>query len=266
MAAKKGYEPLRVLDITTEAKISHQSFYGHFANKRHAVAIATSDELGTIADLAMRGSKRDELWAQRLLDDIDKALVETYPATDGPERWLRKLLTDSICSDGFDALRIAEMIKVSRLGHGEFYRRYGGKRGCLRRIYSEVLEELRAEVIEGADGAPPISRLATTISSDPDRARLLILGASNLPDAVGEEEPGAATQDALPKLIAELFAESRESPLAGPLLEILAAGVHEVVRSAVVSDRIDALPDDLDRLAGAWRAEAPAEDGLRLAA
>ncbi len=196
----------------------------------------------------MRGSKRDEAWAERLLSDIDKALVEVYPSQDGPERWLRDRLLEAFASEGgYSALRINELIKVSKLGHGEFYRRYGGKRGCLMRIYADVLAELGSELLEDASAGSGLSRIGVHFSSAPDRSRFLILGASHLPDDDGQADEGAATQGSLQSLLVEAAAAS--TPQAR--VEIHAAtagGVLEVIRSSVLADRVERIDSELQML------------------
>ncbi len=257
-ATERGYDRLRLRDITDEAGISHQAFYGHFANKRHAVAVATSDELGAIADLAMRGSKQEEEWAERMLTDIDRTLAATYPATDGPERWLRDRITEAISTDGgFNALRILELIRVSKLGHGEFYRRYGGKRGCLQRIYGEALEEVRGEA--GDDNS--IASIGEAIASDPERARLLVLGAPHLPGR-DEEEEGKATQSSLPGLLAGVVASRLGGNPSDRDVLVIAGGVLEIVRSAVLGNGLRALPEELSTFEPA----GGSQPALRLAA
>lgn len=240
-AARKGYELLQVQDITAEAGISHQAFYGHFANKRHVVAVATSDELGSVADLVMRGSKRSELWAQRLLDDIDKALIETYPSKEGPSQRLRRRLIKAIRSEGgYEALRIAELVKVSKVGHGEFYRRYGGKKGCLQRIYAEVLEEVEAEVSSRAAELDPLTAFGESLSSDPKRAELLILGASYLP-AGPPPDQGVATREALFELAGSYVVADAQVTFSARTRDAITGALLEVVRSSVLSGETKAL-------------------------
>ncbi len=258
-AAEHGYDRLRLKHITDEAGISHQAFYGHFSNKRHAVAVATSDELGAIADLAMRGSKQAEEWAQRMLTDIDRTLVAAYPATDGPERWLRDRICEAVTTEGgYGSLRILELIRVSTLGHGEFYRRYGGKRGCLQRIYADALGEVRAEAGEDLS----LQSIAESIASDPQRAKLLILGAPHLPDC---EDVERATQGSLPRLLVEVVAFEADGELSGRHALAIAGGALEVIRSAVLTDSLERLPDEISSFALA-REGRSVEPVLRLVA
>ncbi len=259
-AEQRGYDRLRLADIANEAGISHQAFYGHFANKRHAVAVATSDELGAIADLAMRGSKQEEEWAERMLTDIDRTLAATYPATDGPERWLRDRITEAISTDGgFNALRIIELIKVSRLGHGEFYRRYGGKRGCLQRIYADALREVRSEAGEDLS----IETVAKAIASDPDRARLLVLGAPHLPGR--DEENALASQSSLLDLLRGVVTAELGGEATSQHVLVIAGGALEVIRSAVLTGSLQRLPDEL-AVFDLMGQRGSREPGLRLVA
>src|SRR5690606_14470758 len=109
------------------------------------------------------------------------------------------------------------------------YRRYGGKKPCLQRIYGQALVELDQEIARPRS----LAQLATALAADPERALLLVIGASYLPMGT-EVEAGVATQESLPGLVEEIV-RGNSSGLDAFEQGIVAGAVLEVVRSAVVA-------------------------------
>ncbi len=269
VASEQGYERTRLCDITERADISHQGFYLHFANKRHAVAAATSDSLGAMAAMLAKESEQDALWAERLLGDLDRTLDETYPTADGPDRWLYEYMVEVISSNTYEKTKIVDLVEVSGVSHGDFYRRWGGKKPCLQRIYGGGLAGIAEQVAE-VKAPLRIAALGEALAAEPDRALLLVRGATYLPTGA-EPESGVATQESFPALVDSLVAEALGADPASEQVALLSGAILEVIRSAVIRGDAESLRSGLMPLEGGFlsmqsEADEPSRSDLKLAA
>ena len=177
---------------------------------------------------------------------------------------LLEAMVQAVAEKGFAAATVADAVRLARVSRGTFYALFESKEACLAAAYrlgNEVLEErITAAVAEAGDWREEL-RLGVraylrTLEEEPLFARVYLL---EWP-AIGAERDAAMRRFAA--RYGRTFA--KRAPAAAVPVEdalfVLAAGVHELARSALRAGRPlteieDTLVDCAERFAGeetAW--------------
>src|SRR5690606_14350759 len=83
VASERGYEAMRVSDITDPIGVTRQAFYAHFRDKRHCVAEALDPKLGAIERMAASASEQNAEWAPRVAHLIDDVIADRFGSPEG---------------------------------------------------------------------------------------------------------------------------------------------------------------------------------------
>ncbi len=287
-AHHRGYQALRISDITDPADVTRQAFYAHFRDKRHCLCEALDPHLAAIERLASsldpdqpagrlslvgrEGLPAGEgalgpQWSAEILAAIDELLTEHFGSAEGTKgRLIEALAAELERASSLAGIRIGNLVKRAHVPQGDFYRHFSGKRECFAVLYAERLEALgeatRLEASRLADGETPtiedlLTALGNELEADTARARILILGEGELPP--GEDTQSAGTRrGSLSDAVAGLIDTGREPRADGLILGALI----EVIRTALLADDLDALGR---KLLGTHRAVAGGEAGVERA-
>jgi AcrR family transcriptional regulator len=241
LADERGYEALRISDITDPLGIQRQAFYAHFRDKRHCLSSALDPKLGAIVELASSKEEDPPRWAEHVICAVDEALQERFHSQDGTRGRLVASMIEMLReTESYDSIRIGKLIKRARVPTGDFYKQFSGKRECFAVAYEEMLGGLISEVREGMTSRPMLDVLGTSLAFDPIRVKLLVFEATQLPEGSTPEMAGA-WRGSLVEAITELLVEdaSTEDPRG---LEVIAASLVEVIRGSLIDGSVDALP------------------------
>ncbi len=247
-AEERGYESLRITDITDPLGIQRQAFYAHFKDKRHCLCAAMDPKLGAIVELAASSDQDPPRWAELVVDAIDEALRERFHSPEGTRARLVSAMIEMLReSESFDAIRIGKLVRRAHVPTGDFYRQFAGKRECFAVAYGVLLEELLAEVrsAKGRTSTPELlDALGSALSADPTRLRLLVVEAAHLPDLPTEDLAGA-WRGSLASSLVDLLGECEGVDGDDLRLPLISGSLIEAIRSTVVAGNVDGIARQL---------------------
>ncbi len=256
-AEQRGYEAMRISEITDAVGVTRQAFYAHFRDKRHCLSEVVDPKLAAIERMAASASEQDAEWAARVALLIDDVIAEHFGSPEGTRGRLVRAMIELLRKEGsFHKVRIGTLVKAAHVPPGDFYRQFSGKQECFAVAYEQLLDELVSEVREqcpaghtGQDVPALLGALAAALSSDPERRHILVVEMAHLPDVAPDDVDGAR-KSALVEAIAGLLGEASATDPGDPHLTFAAASVVEVIRSAELAGETRSLPADLLELMG----------------
>ncbi len=248
-ASERGYEAMRVAEVTDAVGVTRQAFYAHFRDKRQCLCEAIDPKLGAIERMAASLYETDSDAAAKLAHALDDLIAERFGSPEGTRGRLVSAMIELLRAEGsFHKVRIGTLAKTAHVPPGDFYRQFSGKRECFAVAYEQLLGEMASEV-SGADLPELLSSLAEVLVADDERRRILVIEAAHLPDEAPADIDGAR-KSALTNAIAMLFASCSEISSSDPRLTFAAASVVEVIRSAELAADPKLLERRLPDLAG----------------
>ncbi len=244
VASERGYEAMRISEITDPIGVTRQAFYAHFRDKRHCLAEAIDPKLGAIERMAASLSESDPDAATRMAHALDDLIAERFGSPEGTRGRLVGAMIELLRKDGtFHKIRIGALTKTAHVPPGDFYRQFSGKQECFAVAYEQLLGELLSEV-SGGDLPDLLDSLAEALIADDDRRRILITEMAHLPDRAPPDIQGAR-KSAMRVAIAKLLSECDGTIADEASIAFAAGSIVEVIRSAVLGDRIESLPSEL---------------------
>ncbi len=263
-AERRGYESLRICDITDPTGVTRQAFYAHFRDKRHCLAEVVDPRLAAIERMAASAQAEQPDWAAHVMHAVDEAICERFSSPDGTRGRLVAAITEMLCeSESLNKVKIGALVKRARVPQGDFYRQFSGKRECFAVAYEVMLDQVAGEIREslGEERTTPLllRSLGETVASDPVRLRLLVIEASHLPDLESDELAGA-WRGSLAERLGELLGGAQDVDQDDPQIYLAAASVVEVIRSATAAGEIAELPAQLEGLTSVLAALGGAGD------
>src|SRR5690606_7933487 len=143
----RGYEAMRVSDITDPIGVTRQAFYAHFRDKRHCVAEALDPKLGAIERMAASASEQNAEWAPRGAHLIDDVIADRFGSPEGTRGRIVNAMIELLGSTGsFHKVRIGALVREAHVPAGDFYRQFSSKQECFAVAYEQLLHDLLAEI------------------------------------------------------------------------------------------------------------------------
>lgn len=249
-ASRRGYQALRISDITDPVNVTRQAFYLHFRDKRHCLCEALDPRLAAVVRMAADDSEGRERfgleWSREVLASVDEVLGEYFGSAEGTKGRLLEAMAEELEEAGSLArVRVGSLVKRARVPQGDFYRCFSGKRECFAVLYEQLVEEVLAEAAQRTGDEPgsptdAFLNVGDALLADPRRLRMLVYGSSELPETPGKELAGAWRGT-----LAEAWSEAAGG--SGKARAMASAAV-EVVRSSVLNGQEDRLSARLESL------------------
>lgn len=183
LVAGCGYETLTVTGLCSEAGLSPQTFYEHFADKRALIAAIHGPEIEEI-DRRLRAAVAEQSpLAPSLAQALDSALASLHPSPSSPRARLVEAMIDLAGEHGVDAVTIPELAAKAGVNRGIFYRHFTDRLDCLAKASALLLERIEDATREAAEGADdPCERVRLALASlcgqladDPRSARVVLV-------------------------------------------------------------------------------------------
>ncbi len=258
-ATERGYEAMRISEVTDPIGVTRQAFYAHFRDKRQCLAEAIDPKLGAIERMAASLSESDPDAAVRVAYALDDLISERFGSPEGTRARLTNAMIELLRNEGsFHKVRIGVLTKTAHVPPGDFYRQFSGKQECFAVAYEQLLGELVSEV-SAADLNGLLGSFADALLADDDRRRILIVEMAHLSDEAPSDIQGAR-KSALTSAIADLLGDCEGVGSEDPNLTFAAASVLEVIRSKELAGHATLLKRRLPELAGNLRSMLAADE------
>ncbi len=261
-ADKRGYQALRVSDITDPAGVTRQAFYAHFRDKRHCLCEALDPRLAAIERMTSEAPEAAATnfsaeWSGHIVGVLDELLGEHFVSGEGTKGRLLEAMSEELQDPpALAGVRIGNLVKAARVPQGDFYRQFSGKRECFAVLYEERLDCLLGAIESAAsppakDEAPAMARLFRALESefaaDPGNVRLLVLGECELPSPGTDETCGGSRRGALAEGLAGALSRC---PGNIRIDHLMVGSLVEVIRSAVLTGSLEGLGERLNAVVG----------------
>lgn len=255
LASQRGYEALRISDVTDPVGVTRQAFYAHFRDKRHCLCEAIDPKLGAILELTASADEHAPRWAEHVIAAIDEALAERFHSSEGTRGRLLAAMTEMLReTESLDAVRIGKLVRRAHVPTADFYRQFSGKQECFAVTYEELLDGVFEDALPTGTRQPTrpsseaLGALGQALAADPVRMQLLVVEASKLPQEPREEMAGS-WRGSLRERIAELLASRADNEAEAGRAALAASSAVEVIRSTAVAGDAESLPGRLSDLA-----------------
>ncbi len=255
-AEQRGYEAMRVGEVTDAIGVTRQAFYAHFRDKRQCLCEAIDPKLGAIERMAASLSETDPDAATKLALALDDLIAERFTSAEGTRGRLVTAMIELLRNEGsFHKVRIGTLVRTAHVPPADFYRQFSGKQECFAVAYERLLDELVSDV--AATNLPGLLRsFADALTADADRRRILVIEMAHLPDEAPPDVDGAR-RSALGAAITDLLTDCKDVLVEDPSVTFAAASLVEVIRSTelagdskMLGQRLPGLVVNLSRMLG----------------
>jgi AcrR family transcriptional regulator len=164
-------------------------------------------------------------------------------------------MVELVAEQGYEAVKVTELVGRAHVSTRTFYERYGGKQECLLETYDEIIRRAARRMAESQAGELDrrgrsrlaLGTLASVLAENPEAGRLVCLDASAAGLAVLDRMRGAEAA------FEEVIRRTREhdppeTPISPMLAKGLLAGLTQVVRARLIAGRQAELPGLVDEL------------------
>jgi AcrR family transcriptional regulator len=183
---------------------------------------------------------------------------------------IHEAMVELVAEQGYEAVKVTELVGRAHVSTRTFYERYGGKQECLLEIYDELIRRVATRMAESLDGETDrrersrlaLGTLAEVLAERPEAARLVCIDASAAGLAVLDRMRGAEAA------FEEVIRRTREhdppdKPISPTLAKGLMAGLTQVVRARLIARRHEELPGLVDEMVDwAYSLNTPGVHGL----
>lgn len=157
---------------------------------------------------------------------------------------LVKAMTEMVAENGYDSVKVREVVKLAGVSSKTFYRLFESKEDCFLRTHEIIIRQARAGLLESQSEVAEwrerprliYAAFARALESDGPAAHLALIGAYS--DGPAALEQAQRAEETFAAMLAASFARAPDGVVVPPMVvEGMLAGIGRVARGRLLVDR-----------------------------